>query len=59
MIKIFSYTDYRQYLADIFKEYKKVKVTEQADKAAIKKALQNGEVIEGCEIIESSNLKIN
>ena len=41
------------------KEYKKVKVTEQADKAAIKKALQNGEVIEGCEIIEGSNLKIN
>jgi len=41
------------------KEYKVVKVTEQADKAAIKKALQNGEKIPGCKIVEKKNLKIN
>jgi len=41
------------------KEYKVVKVTEQADKKAIKEALKNGETIEGCEIVENLNLKIN
>jgi len=41
------------------KEYKTVKVTEAADKMAIKKALQAGEHIEGCSIIENQNLKIN
>jgi hypothetical protein len=41
------------------KEYKVVKVTEQADKKAIKDALKRGEEIEGCEIVESLNLKIN
>jgi hypothetical protein len=41
------------------KEYKVVKVTEQADKKAIKEALKNGESIEGCEIVENLNLKIN
>ena len=41
------------------KELKVVKVTEQADKKAIKEALQRGETIEGCEIVESLNLKIN
>jgi len=41
------------------KEYKVVKVTEQADKDAIKKALQNGEKIPGCKIVEKKNLKIN
>lgn len=41
------------------KEFKTVKVTEIANKAEIKKALNNGEVIKGCEIIESLNLKIN
>ena len=41
------------------KEFKTVKVTEQANKAEIKKALVNGESIEGCEIVEHLNLKIN
>ena len=41
------------------KEYKVVKVTEQADKKAIKEALKNGESIQGCEIVENLNLKIN
>jgi hypothetical protein len=41
------------------KEYKVVKLSEQADKKAIKDALKSGEVIEGCEIVESLNLKIN
>ena len=39
-------------------EYKTIKVTEQADKIKIKQALLNGEVIEGCEIINSQNLQI-
>jgi len=39
-------------------EYKTIKVTEQADKMKIKQALLNGEVIEGCEIINSQNLQI-
>lgn len=41
------------------KEFKVSKLTEQADKKAIKEALQRGEKIEGCEIVESLNLKIN
>ena len=41
------------------KEYKVRKLTEQADKKAIKEALQRGEKIEGCEIVENLNLKIN
>jgi len=39
-------------------EYKTIKVTESADKVKIKQALLNGEVIEGCEIINSQNLQI-
>lgn len=39
-------------------EFKTIKVTEQADKVKIKQALLNGEVIEGCEIINSQNLQI-
>lgn len=39
-------------------EYKTIKVTEQADKMKIKQALLNGEVIEGCEIVNSNNLQI-
>ena len=39
-------------------EYKTIKVTEQADKMKIKQALLNGEIIEGCEIINSQNLQI-
>ena len=41
------------------KEYKVVKVTEQADKKAIKEALKSGEQIIGCSILTNSNLKIN
>ena len=41
------------------KEYKTSKLTEQADKKAIKEALQRGEEIKGCEIVENLNLKIN
>jgi hypothetical protein len=41
------------------KELKVIKVTEQANKKAIKEALQAGESIEGCEIVENLNLKIN
>lgn len=39
-------------------EYKTIKVTESADKLKIKQALLNGEVIEGCEIINNNNLQI-
>ena len=39
-------------------EYKTIKVTEQADKVKIKQALLNGEVIEGCEIVNNNNLQI-
>ena len=40
-------------------EYKTIKVTEAADKIAIKKALKSGEEIKGCYIQEHQNLKIN
>ena len=40
-------------------EYKTIKVTESADKTAIKKALQSGIEIEGCSIVDHQNLKIN
>jgi hypothetical protein len=41
------------------KAYKVTKVTEQADKKAIKEALNAGEEIEGCSIITKETLKIN
>lgn len=41
------------------KEYKSIKVTESADKKAIKEALKGGKEIEGCYIQENLNLKIN
>tara|TARA_R100000789_G_C2963931_1_gene138754 strand:+ start:37 stop:528 length:492 start_codon:yes stop_codon:yes gene_type:complete len=41
------------------KEFKVIKVSEQADKMAIKKALKNGEIIKGCSLQENKNLKIN
>ena len=41
------------------KEFKVIKVTEQADKKAIKEALSKGVEIEGCSIQEHQNLKIN
>ena len=40
-------------------EFKTIKVTETPDKTAIKKAIQAGQVIEGCELIEVLNLKID
>ena len=44
---------------DLPKEFKTVKVTEQPNKAEIKKSLQRGEQIEGCALITNYNLKIN
>lgn len=41
------------------KEFKVIKVTEQADKAALKKAIKEGQEIEGVAIVEKLNLKIN
>jgi hypothetical protein len=40
-------------------EYKTIKITEAADKMAIKKAIESGIEIEGCYIKEHQNLKIN
>ena len=40
------------------KEYKTIKVNEQADKVAIKKDLKLGKQIENCYIVEQFNLKI-
>lgn len=40
------------------KEYKTIKVTEQANKSEIKKALKLGKQIENCYIVEQFNLKI-
>src|SRR5690606_17072582 len=40
-------------------EYKTVKVTEAPNKAALKKALEAGEEIDGVSIVENLNLKIN
>lgn len=40
------------------KEYKTVKVTESPNKAAIKKALENGLEIKGCELSHNDNLSI-
>jgi sugar-specific transcriptional regulator TrmB len=40
------------------KEYKTIKVTESANKTAIKKALQQGIEIDGCRLIENENLSI-
>ena len=40
------------------KEYKTIKVTEQADKIAIKKALKEGKQIENAYIVTQYNLKI-
>ncbi len=41
------------------KEYKTIKITEAADKKALKEALQSGEEIKGVYIQENLNLKIN
>lgn len=43
---------------DIPKEYKTIKVTETPDKLAIKKALESGDHIPNCYIVEKQNLAI-
>jgi len=43
---------------DLPKQYKTVKVTETADKVAIKKALESGETVYGCRLVENVNLQI-
>lgn len=40
-------------------EFKTVTITEKADKKAIKEAIKRGESVEGCELIDFLNLKIN
>jgi hypothetical protein len=43
---------------DLPKEFKVVKVTETADKVAIKKAIEQGQEVAGCRIVENLNLTI-
>lgn len=43
---------------DLPKQYKVVKVTETPDKTAIKKAIESGEVVYGCRLVENVNLSI-
>ncbi len=43
---------------DLPKEFKSIKVTEAPDKTAIKKALESGQEVEGCRIVENINLAI-
>ena len=43
---------------DLPKQYKTVKVTETADKVAIKKAIESGQEVYGCRLIENINLTI-
>ena len=43
---------------DLPKQYKVVKVTETPDKVAIKKAIESGEVVYGCRLVENVNLSI-
>ena len=43
---------------DLPKEFKSIKVTEAPDKTAIKKAIESGQEIEGCRIVENINLAI-
>lgn len=43
---------------DLSKQYKTVKVTETADKVAIKKAIESGETVHGCRLVENVNLTI-
>ena len=40
-------------------EFKTIKVTESANKKAIKEALSSGQTVKGCSILESLNLKIS
>lgn len=43
---------------DLPKQYKSVKVTETADKVAIKKAIESGQYVYGCRLVENVNLQI-
>jgi len=43
---------------DLPKEFKTVKVTETPDKNAIKKAIEQGQDVTGCRIVENINLQI-
>jgi hypothetical protein len=43
---------------DLKDKFKTIKVSSAPNKAAIKKALQQGEEIEGCSLVENLNLKI-
>jgi len=43
---------------DLPKQYKVVKVTETPDKTAIKKAIESGEEVYGCRLVENINLSI-
>ena len=43
---------------DLPKEFKSIKVTETPDKTAIKKAIESGQEVEGCRIVENINLAI-
>lgn len=43
---------------DLPKQYKTVKVTETADKTAIKKAIESGQTVYGCRLVENVNLTI-
>jgi len=43
---------------DLPKEFKTVKVTETPDKNAIKKAIEQGQEVTGCRIVENINLQI-
>jgi hypothetical protein len=43
---------------DLPKEFKNVKVTETPDKNAIKKAIEQGQEIQGCRVVENINLQI-
>ena len=43
---------------DLPKEFKSIKVTEAPDKTAIKKAIESGQEVDGCRIVENINLSI-
>ena len=43
---------------DLPKEFKSIKVTEAPNKTAIKKAIESGQEVEGCRIVENINLAI-
>ena len=44
---------------ELHNDYKTTKITETPDKKAIKEAIKRGENIEGCELKDVQNLKIN